>query len=195
MKTMGILCWRWVSSRWRSGPDMPGMAMSRTRHLVRVMESEARNSSADEKARATKPRLAHSKSGKGLGGRTGRHRRPKPVDAWSLQPPLLVFSIDRWRRLTVAGGMRARFTGGSARNGEGKCGSRAVVGGCPKTAVVALDNGVADGQADAHAFTFGGIESVEEFVGSVRGSRPTPASPARSRGHGRQHRVCSGFDC
>ena len=34
---------------------MPGIAMSRIRHLVRFTQSEARNSSAEEKARASKP--------------------------------------------------------------------------------------------------------------------------------------------
>ena len=34
---------------------MPGIAMSRIRHSVRFTQSEARNSSAEEKARASKP--------------------------------------------------------------------------------------------------------------------------------------------
>src|SRR5258708_14066128 len=42
---------------------MPGMATSRTRHLVSAIDSEARNSSADENARAWKPK-SFSKSGK-----------------------------------------------------------------------------------------------------------------------------------
>src|SRR6266480_644349 len=42
---------------------MPGMATSRTRHLVSAIDLEARNSSADENARASKPN-SFSKSGK-----------------------------------------------------------------------------------------------------------------------------------
>jgi len=34
MKMIGISSRRSVNSRWRSGPDMPGMAMSRIRHPV-----------------------------------------------------------------------------------------------------------------------------------------------------------------
>src|ERR1043165_3056356 len=54
MKTIGIDCWRRVSSRCRSGPLMPGMATSRTRHLVSAIDSEARKSSADENVCASK---------------------------------------------------------------------------------------------------------------------------------------------
>src|SRR6266566_4604897 len=50
-------------SRCRSGPVMPSMATSRTRHLVSPIDSEARNSSADENACASKPN-SFSKSGK-----------------------------------------------------------------------------------------------------------------------------------
>src|SRR6185295_13132071 len=42
---------------------MPGMATSRTRHLVSAIDCEARNSSADENACASKPN-SFSKSGK-----------------------------------------------------------------------------------------------------------------------------------
>src|SRR5258707_9943788 len=42
---------------------MPGMATSRSRHLVSAIDSEARNSSADENACASKPN-SFSKSGK-----------------------------------------------------------------------------------------------------------------------------------
>src|SRR5882672_9817396 len=42
---------------------MPGMATSRTRHLVSAIDSEARNSSADENVCASKPN-SFSKSGK-----------------------------------------------------------------------------------------------------------------------------------
>jgi hypothetical protein len=43
MNTIGISCWRRANSRWRSGPDMPGIAMSRIRHLVWSTYSDARN--------------------------------------------------------------------------------------------------------------------------------------------------------
>jgi hypothetical protein len=39
------------------GPDMPGMAMSRIRHLVWQTQSDARNSSADENAWTAKAEL------------------------------------------------------------------------------------------------------------------------------------------
>src|ERR1700730_16683565 len=55
MKTIGIICLRAVNSCCRSGPVMPGMATSRIRHLVSPTQSEARNSSADENARAEYP--------------------------------------------------------------------------------------------------------------------------------------------
>src|ERR1700730_14983412 len=62
MKTIGISFRRRVNSRWRSGPDMPRMAMSRIRHPVWHTQSDARNSSADENAWAAKPNSL-SKSG------------------------------------------------------------------------------------------------------------------------------------
>src|SRR5882762_8853392 len=63
MKTIGIDCSRRVSSRCRSGPVMPDMATSRTRHLVPAIDSDSRNSSADENVCASKPN-SFSKSGK-----------------------------------------------------------------------------------------------------------------------------------
>src|SRR5439155_13670585 len=62
MKTIGIARSRRVSSCCRSGPVIPGIATSRTRHLVSATDSEARNSSADENACASKPN-SFSKSG------------------------------------------------------------------------------------------------------------------------------------
>src|SRR5260221_13481207 len=62
MKTIGIFWRRRVNSRKRSGPDMPGMAMSRIRQLVRPTNSDARNASADENASTAKPNSL-SKSG------------------------------------------------------------------------------------------------------------------------------------
>src|SRR5258708_34804064 len=55
MKTIGISCRRSANSLCRSGPVMPGMAMSRIRHLVWPTQSDARNSSADANAWTAKP--------------------------------------------------------------------------------------------------------------------------------------------
>lgn len=55
MKTIGIRCWRSFNSRRRSGPVIPGIKTSRIRQRVWLTQSELRNSSADEKARAKKP--------------------------------------------------------------------------------------------------------------------------------------------
>ena len=62
MKTIGISCRRSVSSRCRSGPVIPGMAMSRIRHRVWETQSDARNSSADENAWAAKPNIERAQS-------------------------------------------------------------------------------------------------------------------------------------
>src|ERR1700720_722386 len=55
MKTIGIDCSRRINSRCKSGPVMPGIATSRTRQFVSATDSEARNSSADENVRGSKP--------------------------------------------------------------------------------------------------------------------------------------------
>src|ERR1700735_854421 len=62
MKTIGSSSPRRLSSCCRSGPVMLGMAMSRIKHGIRPRSSEARNSFADENARAAKP-SSFSKSG------------------------------------------------------------------------------------------------------------------------------------
>src|SRR2546426_5349027 len=73
MKTVGI-CWRRrVNSRWRSVPDIPpGIRMSSTKHLVSWTQSDARNASAEEKARAAKPN-SRSKSGSDSRTRSEEH--------------------------------------------------------------------------------------------------------------------------
>src|SRR5262249_23034501 len=55
MNTIGICCPSVVSSRCKSGPDIPGIFTSRIRQCVRLIASEARNSWADEKAAAVNP--------------------------------------------------------------------------------------------------------------------------------------------
>ena len=54
-KMIGVEIRRRFNSNCNSGPDIPGIAMSRIRHLVREMVSEARNSSAEENVCAGKP--------------------------------------------------------------------------------------------------------------------------------------------
>jgi hypothetical protein len=43
-----------------------------------------------------------------------------------------------------------------------KCGSRTIIRGCPKTAAMALDDGAADEQPDAHAVTLGRVQRLEQ---------------------------------
>jgi hypothetical protein len=47
MNTIGIVCRRCVSSAWRSGPDIPGITISRSRQLVWLRTSDARKASED----------------------------------------------------------------------------------------------------------------------------------------------------
>src|SRR5215469_8786916 len=54
-KMMGSARRRRVNSCCRSGPDISGILTSRIRQLLSARASDARNSVADEKARAAKP--------------------------------------------------------------------------------------------------------------------------------------------
>src|SRR5947207_2421951 len=75
---------------------MPGMATSRTRHLVSAIDSEARNSSADENACASKPN-SFSKSGKDSRTDSSSSTTVIRVRVTISYDPQLVFSsTERW---------------------------------------------------------------------------------------------------
>jgi hypothetical protein len=67
MNTMGISRRRRFSLCWRSGPVIPGMAISRIRQRVLATQSDVKNSSADANARTAK---ANSLSKSGSDSRT-----------------------------------------------------------------------------------------------------------------------------
>ena len=173
MKTIGISCRRRVSSRWRSGPDMPGMAMSRIRHWSGRRNPDARNSSADENAcdrKAKLPQQVGQRLAHGLVVIDDRHERTD-------RPSRLSSSIDTCRDRRAPDGWRAPGASlGPRGNGKRERRARAVIRRRPEAAMMALDDGAADGQADAHAVALGGVERVEELVRLLCGSKPTPAS-------------------
>src|SRR5580693_23552 len=123
---------------------MPGMPTSRIRQLVRPTYSEARNSSADENERAVKP---NSLSKSGSDSRT---------DSSSSTTDTNEFGI------ILGSSFRIRCTSPPWRNGKRKSGARTVVRFRPKTAMMALDYGTADGKSNSHAVVLGGIESLKK---------------------------------
>src|SRR5262249_36066255 len=66
----------------------------------------------------------------------------------------------------LAGRSCGRFRLGE--QGELKGCSRTIIGCCPETAVMSLDNRTADRQPDSHSILFRCIESLKEFVGGFR---------------------------
>src|SRR5437870_9457458 len=75
---------------------MPGMATSRSRHLVSAIDLEARNSSADENACASKPN-SFSKSGKDSRTDSSSSTTVIRVRVTISYDPQLVFSsTERW---------------------------------------------------------------------------------------------------
>src|SRR5882672_5696712 len=78
---------------------MPGMATSRSRHLVSVIDLEARNSSADENVCASKPN-SFRKSGKD--SRTDSSSSTTVIRGRvtiSYYPQIVFSSTERWLRM------------------------------------------------------------------------------------------------
>src|SRR6266478_3797883 len=127
MKTIGISCRRSANSLCRPGPVIPGMAMSRIRHLVWPTQSDARNSSGDENARAANP---NSLSKSGSDSRT--HSSSSTTD--TSESVIFIDFLAHPSRLAspnAATVLGAPQTLGSARNGEMKT----RLGGSPSAAV------------------------------------------------------------
>src|SRR6266478_2984203 len=116
MKTIGISCRRSANSLCRPGPVIPGMAMSRIRHLVWPTQSDARNSSGDENARAANPNSL-SKSG-------SDSRTDSSSSTTDTSESVIFIDFHRFLAASVAACrdfvLGARQTPGSARNGEMK---------------------------------------------------------------------------
>src|SRR6266849_5975013 len=166
MNTIGILRRRSFSSRWRSGPVMPGITISRIRQRVWPTQFDARNSSADENARTTKPN-ALSKS--------GSDSRTDSSSSITVTSARTAITNSSWRslrpsawRLIGAGPVGGRLRPGHSRNGKGKRGSRTIIQCSPYAAMMTLDNGATDGQADTHTVTLCRVERIKESLGALR---------------------------
>src|SRR5258705_8797698 len=184
MKTVGI-CWRRrVNSRWRSGPDIPpGIRMSRTRHLVSWTRSDARNASAEEKARAAKP---NSRSRSGSDSRTDSSSSMTVTRArsaiiarsspWPARPLVMPASCAAARRSAIIPWYRRAFLAilahppgqGVRQDGEHERGAWSVILLYPETTVMSLDYRAADGQPDTHAAALGRVERIEQLVHGLR---------------------------
>src|SRR5579862_490032 len=127
---------------------MPGMPTSRTKQLVLPKYSEARNSSADENERALKP---NSLSKSGNDSRTDSSSSTTDTNELGT---------------TLGSSSRIRCTS-LRRNGKRKSGARTLVRFRPKTAMMALDDGTADGKSDSHAVVLGCIKSLKKSAHSL----------------------------
>src|SRR5580700_6213643 len=149
MKTIGISRRRCFNSCCKPGPVIPGMAMSRIRHLVSPTQSDMRNSSADENERAVKP---NSFSKSGSDSRTDSSSSTTDTNELGIIP---------------GSSSRIRCASLPRRNGKRKRGARTVVRFRPKTAMMALDYGTTDGKSDSHAVVLGCIKSLKQSVHSL----------------------------
>ncbi len=64
-----------------------------------------------------------------------------------------------FRLVDASFGARQRIE--STRDGKRKCRSRTIIRCGPKTSLMSLDDGVADGQPDSHAVTFCCVERIK----------------------------------
>ena len=86
MKTIGISCRRCVNSCWRSGPDIPGIAMSRSRQRVSLtnVRREERFGGRERLRRQSRTAAASRAATRAP---TRHRRRPTPVNAWPSRCP------------------------------------------------------------------------------------------------------------
>src|SRR5215468_4533048 len=122
--------------------------MSRSRQLVSLTTSDARNASADENASAAKP---NSRSKSGSDSRTDSSSSTTDTSECSS-----VMSASSRCRV-----WNARRTAG---NGEREGRTGAVVGLRPQTSVMSFDDGATDGEPDTHALGFRRVEGVKQLV-------------------------------
>src|SRR5579871_5774245 len=125
---------------------MPGMPTSRIKQFVVPTYSEARNSSADANERAVKP---NSLNKSGSDSRTDSSSSTTETNEFGIIPG----SSSRIRRTSLP-----------HRNGKRKSGAGSVVRFRPKMAMMALDDGSANGKSDSHAVVLGGIKSLKKSV-------------------------------
>src|SRR5262250_803178 len=122
--------------------------MSRSRQLVSLTTSDARNASADENASAAKPNSC-SKSG-------SDSRMDSSSSTTDTSERLSVMSASSRRRVR-----NARRTAG---NGKREGGTGSVIRLRPETATMSLDDGATDGEPDTHAVGLRCVEGVEQLV-------------------------------
>src|SRR5215469_14599545 len=159
------------------------MATSRIRHLVSSTQSDRRNSSADEKARAAKP---NSLSKSGSDSRTDSSSSTTDSSGHWLAfaargntitrqcATLETASIVPWYHfctgaITATSAsccIHSSLSPAGASSGlrqslrltwdsKRKCGSGTVIGCRPEPSVMSLDNGTTDGESDSHAIVLG----------------------------------------
>src|ERR1700722_8171582 len=194
MNMVGISCPRRFSSWWRSGPLMPGIETSSIRQFVLSMGPDARNSSADEKARASKPNSrirsgseSRTDSSSSTMDKSGRSAAPlsslrdcirKRCDIsrgtsivlrYWVRADLRAwgnFGYEPSLQLGAPGVQSPRVGGDSQREMEAGAPRRVVRG--PKASAVRLNNGLADTKPHPGAVFLGGKESVEYLAGLVQ---------------------------
>src|SRR6516165_7956314 len=124
------------------------MAMSRSRQLVSLTTSEARNASADENASAAKP---NCRSRSGSDSRTDSSS--STTDTSERLPVMSASSRCRvWHALWTAG------------NGKGEGGTGTVVRLRPQTSVMSLDDGPTNREPDTHAVGFRCVEGGKQLA-------------------------------
>src|SRR2546430_13067094 len=124
------------------------MAMSRSRQLVSLTTSDARNPSTDENASTANPNC-RSKSGS-----------DSRTDSSSS-------TTDTSKRLSVMSPLSrclVRNALWTAGNGKREGGTRSVIRFCPESTVMSLHDGAADGEPDTHAVALRRVEGVEQLV-------------------------------
>src|SRR6185369_7567025 len=110
-----------------------------------VTNSDARNASADANVSAAKPNC-RNKSG-------SASRMDSSSSTTDTNDGLGIMNASSW--------CPSRFL--AHWNRKQKSGPRTVIRLCPKTAVMSLDDGAADGEADSHAVAFRRVEGVEQL--------------------------------
>src|SRR5712691_8774874 len=122
--------------------------MSRSRHLVSLTTSDARNASADENASAAKPNC-RSKSGS---------------DSRTDSSSSTIDTSERLPVMSASPRCRPWNALGTDGNGKGEGGTGTVVSLRPQTSMMSLDDGATDGEPDTHPVGFRCVEGVKQLL-------------------------------
>src|SRR5262249_29387815 len=111
--------------------------------------------------------------------RTRRHRPPRQAGGFPswIPHPLYVGNLGCPNNFTSAVGGRTVCL----RNRKQKCRAGTVIRLGPELAAMALDDGAAHGEADAHAVALGGVERVEQSLEVLRLDADAGVSDQKAR--------------